>query len=141
MKILLLQNIKNVGKKDEIINAQDGYARNFLIPKKLGVPATEKTLHEKSAHELKALEEIKKLETLKSKLTKEIFALSIKTGKDGSVFDAIHNAKVESTLAAKGYKNVKVILERPIKTLGEHVVPVDLSNGIKGAIKIKIVSN
>ncbi len=140
MKILLLQSIKNVGKKDEIINASDGYARNFLIPKKLGVPATEEALHEKNAHEIVASAEIKKLEALKAKLGKEIFALGIKTGKDGSVFGAIHGAEIETMLATYGYKNIKAVLERPIKTLGEHSVEVNFGHGIKGVIKIKIAS-
>ncbi len=141
MKILLLQSIKNVGKKDEIINANDGYARNFLIPKKLGVPATEKAMHEKTNLEAVMSAEIKKLESLKAKMGKEIFTLTLKTGKDGSIFGAIHAVEIESALAAHGYKNMSAELERPIKELGEHVVLIDIGHRIQGAIKIKIVSS
>ena len=115
MKILLLQSIKNVGKKDEIINANDGYARNFLIPKKLGVPATEKAMHEKTNLEAVMSAEIKKLESLKAKMGKEIFTLTLKTGKDGSIFGAIHAAEIESALAAHVYKNIVAELVRPMK--------------------------
>lgn len=138
MKILLLQSVKNVGKKGDIVNASDGYARNFLIPKKIGVSATEKTMHEKSTHDTEGAAMIKKLETLRENLKKETLTLTIKTGHDGSIFGAIYARDVESALAAKGFRNVKIILERPLKSLGSHEVSLDLGNGVKGLVKITL---
>lgn len=138
MKILLLQPIKNVGNKGDVVNAHDGYARNFLIPQKLGIPATEKIMHEKTTHDAEGVAATKKLEALKEKLKKETLVLNIKTGKDGSVFGAIHAQDVEAALAAHGYKNVTAILERSLKSLGTHEAPLDFGHGIKGTINIKL---
>lgn len=141
MKILLLQSVKNVGQKGDVVNAHDGYARNFLIPKKLGVLATEKAMHEKIADETKMAAMVRHLETLKEKIKKETLVLNIKTGKDGSVFGSVHAQDIEAALAARGYKNVVALLERPLKSLGDHKASLDFGHGIKGIVKIKIEPN
>ena len=98
MKVILKQDIKGVGKKDQIINASDGYATNFLFPKKLAVPADKTNMGElqsrKSSEEFRKEEERKKAIKQKEEIEKNILTLKVKTGENGKLFGAITSKEV-----------------------------------------------
>ncbi len=144
MKVILLQDVKKQGKKDQIINVSDGYANNFLIKNKLAVPATpdaKKTLNHDLA--LKETEEenfISECNQLKEKLIKENFEFKVKTGKEDRVFGNISAKQIHEEISKKGYKIDKkcIHVTNPIDSLGTHMVEVELHKKVKFNIKITL---
>ena len=146
MKVILLDNIKGVGKKDEVINASDGYARNFLFPKKLAVEANAENMakikgkqdsisHKKEMEKEDAKKIVEKLKTIRPKM-------KIKTGENGKVFGGV-TAKDISEILNKDYNiNIdkkKIDLKESIKTLGVTKVSVKLYEGVIGEITVDII--
>jgi len=146
MKVILLDNVKGVGKKDEIINANDGYARNFLFPRKLAVEANNENLsrlkskldsneHKKMTEKAEAQELSKKLE----KITLKIF---VKPGENGKIFGGVTAKELSEQLKSQYNFNIdkkKFELKETIKTIGIFTVTVKLYEGIVGKIKVEIV--
>lgn len=147
MKVILLENIKGVGKKDEVINASDGYARNFLFPKKLAVEANAENMtklrgkqdsasHKKEVEKEEAKKIAEKLKTIRPKL-------KVKSGENGKVFGGI-TAKDIADVLDKEYKikidKKKIELKENIKVLGTTNVNVKLYEGVTGEIKIDVIS-
>ena len=144
MKVILKQDIKNVGKKDEIINATDGYARNFLFPKGLAVPADNTNLNElklkqKSVANQKAkdLENSKKLaEELKTKTV----TIKVKAGENGKLFGGVTSKEISSAL--KDQLNVdidkKKILTDIIKQEGIYTIDLKLLEGVTATVKVHV---
>lgn len=150
MKIILLQDIKGLARKFDIKNVKDGYARNFLIPQGLAKIATDKTVKElefKKAVWQKEEQEIKnKLEILAKELAAQEFKFTLKTGKKGEVFGSVSKEDIKTLMATnintkyhEYLKDIKINLERPIKTLGEHQVEIDLEKGVKINIKVSVL--
>lgn len=147
MKVILLDNIKGVGKKDEVINASDGYARNFLFPKKLAVEANNENMAKLKAKEnsnqyKKSVEkeEAQKLaETLKGVLLK----INVKAGENGKIFGSITSKEIADNLKVQ-YKieldKKKIDLKEPIKTIGTSSVNIRLYEGVNGTLRVQIVS-
>ncbi len=146
MKVILLDNIKGVGKKDEVINASDGYARNFLFPKKLAVEANSENMTKLKAKEnsnnyKKSMEkeDAQKLaETLKSILVK----ISVKTGENGKIFGSITSKEIADSLKEQHKIELdkkKIDLKDPIKTVGTFSVPVKLYEGVIGTLRVQII--
>ena len=125
MKIILLQDVKGQGKKGEVIDVNEGYARNFLIKKGLAEAATASKLNDltqkKSAAEFHRAEEVK-------------------AGSQGRVFGSVTGANIADALQAAGYNvdKKKVVLTSPIKTLGEYDIELKLLEGITAKIKISV---
>jgi large subunit ribosomal protein L9 len=140
MKVLFLENVKKVGRKSEIKEVNDGYARNFLIPQKLAVIATSEVLAKQTDQEEHSRAELERLKKTKVDLEKEIFNFKVKTGKDGSIFSSVTKEDIKKELLVR--KNIEVgaiLLDRPIKSLGEHAVEIDLGQKILAKIKVNIV--
>ena len=145
MKVILLDNIKGVGKKDEIINANDGYARNYLLPKKLAVEATNQNLsllkgkQDSNAH--KKAEEKKEAEIIKEKISKITLKIQVKAGANGKIFGGV-TAKEISDQLKKQYNididKKKIDLKETIKTLGVFKINAKLFEGVIGTINVKI---
>lgn len=139
MKVLFLKDVKKVGRKSEVKEVNDGYGRNFLIPEKLAIMATPEILSKQKDSEKHELAELEYLKKIKVALEKEVFSFKVKTGKDGSVFSSIDKKNISDKL--KQEKNItveKVMLDRPIKTLGMHVVDVILGQNIMTKIKLEV---
>lgn len=145
MKVILLSDIKNVGKKDEILNANDGYARNFLFPKKLAVEATPDNL--KKLKDKKDSEAHKKeLDKQKAKEIAEIINklelnLKVKAGENGKIFGGITAKEISEELKKQSNIEVdkkKVALTETIKTLGRFSVDIKLYEGIIAKLTIDI---
>lgn len=145
MKVILLDNIKGVGKKDEIINANDGYARNYLLPKKLAVEATNQNLsllkgkQDSNAH--KKAEEKKEAEIIKEKISKITLKIQVKAGANGKIFGGV-TAKEISDQLKKQYNididKKKIDIKETIKTLGVFKINAKLFEGVIGTINVKI---
>jgi len=140
MRIILLREIKGLGNKFDIKQVKDGYARNFLIPQGLAKIATEQTIKELEAQKAawsKEEQEIKnKLETLAEELSGQEFKFTLKTGKKGEIFGSVTRDDIKNKLSMP---NIEVNLERPIKTLGEHQVEINLGKGVKVNIKVSVL--
>ena len=141
MKVLFLENVKKIGRKSEIKEVNDGYARNFLIPQKLATPATNEVIAKKADENAHSKAQVEHLKKTKTNLEKEIFNFKVRTGKDGSIFSSVAKEDIAKELLVK--KNIKVervLLDRPIKSLGEYAVEINLGQNILAKIKIRVTS-
>ena len=147
MKVILLDNIKGVGKKDQIINASDGYARNFLFPKKLAVEAYNENLAKlKAQNESKAFKkETEKNEAsqIAEKINKITLKITVKAGENGKIFGSITSKEIAESLKEQ-YKievdKKKIDLKEPIKSLGSVLVDIKLYEGVIGTLKVQLIS-
>lgn len=144
MKVILLDDVKSLGKKGEIVNVNDGYARNFILPKKLGLEATGKNLNDlklKKANEEKiAKEQLAQAQELAKKIEAGEIKLSIKVGEGGRAFGSVSTKEIAAAVKEQlGYDvdKKKVQLKDAIKALGTHEVPVKLHP--KVAAKLKVI--
>ena len=140
MKIILLQDIKNLGKKFEVKEVKNGYARNFLFPQKLAVAATAAALKnltkQKEQWEVQHQKFIQELKEEAKKLEGETLIFNLRIDQKEKVFGSVSKNDIEKALEEKGFKNFTLCLEKPIKILGDHLVAVDLKEGIETKIKI-----
>ncbi|WP_317366541.1 50S ribosomal protein L9 [uncultured Tyzzerella sp.] len=145
MKVILLEDVKGVGKKDQIINANDGYVKNFLLPKKLAVLADKNNLTKMD--NIKKIEDAKKQEEYDNALAlgKEIEAktlqMNVKLGNNGKLFGTVTNKEISTALKEQAGIEVdkkKIILSSPIKTLGEKEVSVKLHPKVTVTLKVTI---
>jgi len=147
MKVILLQDVKGVGKKDEVINAADGYVRNFLFPRKLAVEATKQNLAQlekkqagAKAQKAKELDEAK---ILKSQLEGETITLALKTGGGDRLFGSVTNKEVAAAIFAELDLNIdrkKITIPNAIRTLGSHKAEVRLHTDVTAIINLSIAS-
>ncbi|MCJ7834681.1 50S ribosomal protein L9 [Cuneatibacter sp. NSJ-177] len=145
MQVVLLQDVKALGKKGDVVKVNDGYARNFILPKKLGVEATAQNLNQlkqQKAFEAKqAAEQLAEAQALGAELEKKCVKLAVKVGEGGRLFGAISSKEIVQ--AAKDQCGLeldkkKVVLPEPIKTLGTHLVPVKLHKDVTANLKVVV---
>lgn len=143
MKVILLEDVKSLGKKGEIVNVSDGYARNMILPKKLGVEATPKNLNDlklqKANAEKVAQENLEAAQAFAKELeTKEII-LTLKTGEGGKIFGSVSTKEISEAAKAQLDLDIdkkKLQLPSPIKCLGVTNVPVRLHPKVTGSLKV-----
>ncbi len=140
MKVVLLQDVRGIGRRNELKEVADGYARNFLFPKKLAVLANEKNLAEKEKHDEQSAAELRQLQAVAAKISKDSFVFTVKAGVKGEVFGSVTKHDVEVALKEKGYANFQPLLDHPIKSLGKHQVEIDLHRGVHAKMNIEIKS-
>ena len=145
MKIILLQDVKALGKKGEIVNVNDGYARNFILPKKLGIEATGKNLNDlklQKANEEKIAQQIlDDAKELAKKLEAGKVDLAIKIGEGGRAFGSVSSKEIAVAVNEQmGYDidKKKIQLKDAIKTLGTHTVPVKLHPKVTAELKVVV---
>lgn len=145
MEVILLQDVKTLGKKGDKVKVNDGYARNFILPKKLGVEATAKNINDmklQKANEEKIAKEIlEQAQAFAKELEEKVVVLKIKLGKDGRTFGSISTKEI--SIAAKeqlGYDidKKKLHLAEPIKNMGTFHVPVKLHPKVTGELTVKV---
>ena len=147
MKVILLNDIKGVGKKDQIIEASDGYARNYLIPKKLAVEANNDNMNKLKAkqdsNKYKKDMERKEAEEIANKFKGIMLKVRVKAGENGKIFGGVTSKDIADGLK-KDYNitidKKKVMLNDTIKTLGTVVVDIKLFEGIIGKLKVDIIA-
>ena len=147
MKVILLDNIKGVGKKDEVINASDGYARNFLFPKKLAVEANSENMsklnNKKEANNYRKDLEKQAAEETAKKLKGILLKVNVKAGENGKIFGGVTAKEIADTLKAQANIEVdkkKIELKEQIKTLGTFSVNVKLYEGVTGVLKVDVLA-
>lgn len=144
MKVILLQDVKKLGKKWEVKNVSDGYARNFLFPKKLAKIASEEALRELkemiNQQEEVATEELQELEDTVASIDGYELELQEKADESGKLYASIKKDKIAKALKSKGYKVKKdsIKLNDPIKETGEHDVSLEFDHGLEAEIKVII---
>lgn len=145
MKVILLQDVKKQGKKDDIIEVSDGYATNFLIKNKLAVQYTKTSknilneeLDKRFEDEARLIEECK---IIKEKLEKKEFKINLKSGKDGKLFGTVSTKFLADELKKQGYSidKKKIELKNKIDTLGVHEVKIQLHKKVCATLRIQIV--
>lgn len=145
MKVILLQDVKGSGKKGDVINASDGYARNFLLPKKLAVEAnagnmTELNNHKASVEHKRAVNRDNSAE-LKERLEKATIVISAKTGDNGKLFGKVTSMDIEKAVKDQlgiEVEKRKIQLPDALKTIGEYEVVIKLFEDISAKVKIVI---
>jgi large subunit ribosomal protein L9 len=144
MKVILLQDIKDIGKKYDVRNVADGHARNFLIPKGLVKPADEQSLKwlglQKEIMTKKAEEELKTAQELASGMEGMEVSLPVKIGEEGQLYESITPQKISERLKELGFevKKSQVILENPIKEMGEFPIKIHFDHNLESEIKVII---
>ncbi len=147
MKVILKADIKGVGKKDEVINAADGYARNFLLPKGLAVEANSENMSKlKAKNDSKAYKKEQEREEAK-KVAEKLAGIQLKVpvqaGENGKIFGGV-SAKEIADLLKKNYNievdKKKIDLKETIKTLGLRTVTIKLYDGVIGNLKVDVIS-
>ena len=143
MKVILLEDVKSLGKKGQIVNVSDGYARNMILPKKLGVEATSKNLNDlklrKANEEKVAQENLDAAKAFAEELSTKEVILTVKVGEGGRTFGSVSSKEISE--AAKKQLNLeidkkKLQLENPIRNLGVTNVPVRLHPKVTGSLKV-----
>ena len=143
MKVILLEAVKSLGKKGQIVNVSDGYARNMILPKKLGVEATSKNLNDlklrKANEEKVAQENLDAAKAFAEELSTKEVILTLKVGEGGRTFGSVSSKEISE--AAKKQLNLdidkkKLQLENPIRNLGVTNVPVRLHPKVTGSLKV-----
>lgn len=143
MKVILTEDVKSLGKKGEIVNVSDGYARNMLFPKKLGVEANAKNINDlklKKAHDEKvAKENLEAAKAFKEELETKQVTLAIKVGENGRTFGSVSTKEIaEAAKEQLGYDidKKKMQLSSPIRELGTTLVPVELHPQVTAQLKV-----
>lgn len=145
MKVILQQDVKGIGKKGELKDVSDGYARNYLLPRKLAVEATPANLKAHAAQqkskEKKRAEELEEAKQLAKKLAEENIIISAKAGEGGKLFGAVTNKQIAEALAKKKYKidRRKINLEEPIRSLGVTQVQLKIHPEVTVTIQVQVV--
>ena len=146
MKIILLEDVKNLGKRAEVKEVSDGYARNFLFPHALAKPATASNLKELEQTKVRSEKEDEALKKRLAEIARIIedrhLEFSMKTGETGVVFGSVTKEMILKGLRGVGWlgkERVEITLDHPLKTLGDHTVEVDLKKGIRAKLKVVLL--
>lgn len=145
MKVILLQDVKSLGKKGEVVDVNDGYARNFVLPKKLGAEATGKNMNDlklqKANDEKKAKELLEAAQAFAASMEKEEVIVSIKAGEGGRTFGSVSTKEIAAAYKEQNGKEIdkkKIQLPEVIKTFGVFEVGVKLHPQVTGKLKVKV---
>ena len=146
MKVILLEDVKALGKKGELVEVNEGYARNFILKKKLGLEATAKNLNDlklkKANAEKVAKEQLEAAKVFAEELKEKVVTVKIKTGEGGRVFGSVSTKDIAA--AAKSQLNLdidkkKLNLQEPIRMVGTVIVPYKVHPQVTGELKVKVV--
>lgn len=147
MDIVLLEDVKTLGKKGQVVKVSDGYARNYILPRKLGVEATPKTLNElklqKANAERMALRQYEDAKTLGEKLGASSVTVAIRAGENGKAFGSVSGKEIAKAAADQlglDLDKKKLVLPEPIKVLGTHEVPVKLHKDVTVKLTVNVVA-
>ena len=144
MKVILLKSHENMGNVGDVVNVKNGYARNFLIPNKIASPATEKNIKDLNlfikSQEIKEAKDRTNMELLLKQLNKLTIKLSLQAGEEDKLFGSVTSQMIVDELLKEGYTVDKkeILLDDPIKSLGNHFVEISLGFELKAKLKIKI---
>lgn len=145
MEVILLEDVKSLGKKGEIVKVNDGYARNFILPKKLGVEKTDKAMHDlklqKAAEARKQQEILEEAQALAKKIEEGSIVLKIKGGEGGRTFGSVSTKEIVGALKEQLKVEIdkkKLQLAEPIRNFGTYHVPVRLHQKVTAEVTVKV---
>jgi large subunit ribosomal protein L9 len=145
MKIILLEDVKTLGKKGDIINANDGYARNFILPKKIGIEATPKNLNDlklKKANDDKvAARLLQEAQDFAKEMEEQTVTVKMKAGEGGRTFGSISTKEIAAAYKEQHQKEIdkkKIVLPEAIKSFGVYEVKVKLHPQVSGVLRVKV---
>ena len=147
MEVILRQTVDNLGERGEIVKVADGYARNFLLPRKLALPATDANKkwveRERKITEARDLEEKGAADAIAARLNALELTITRKTGENDQLYGSVTNADIAELLATKGFEidRRKILLPDPIKALGENTVPVKLHRDVTAQLRVTVAKD
>jgi large subunit ribosomal protein L9 len=145
MKVILLEDVERLGRRGAVLNVANGYGRNFLIPRKLAVPATAANMKfaevQNKKVQVQEAKEEKSASELKSELEKVSITIPMKSGESDVLFGSVTSANIAEALEKEGYTIDKrrIELEEPIKRLGDYHVSVKLHRNVAAEVKVSVV--
>jgi large subunit ribosomal protein L9 len=145
MEIILRDHVDHVGRRGEIVKVADGYARNYLLPRKLALPATEanrkRVERERKIAEAHEAEERAAAEAIAVRLTALELSIARRVGENDQLYGSVTNADIGDLLKQKGFEidRRKILLPDPLKTLGETMVPVKLHRDVTAQLRVQVV--
>ncbi len=146
MDVILLEDVKTLGKKGQIVKINDGYARNYVLPKKLGIEATAKNLNDlklqKKREEKEAAEELAAAKELAAKIEECTVTVSMKTGEGGRTFGTVSTKEVAEEAKKQLGLDIdkkKMKLDEPIKSLGTYIILVKLHKDVSAKLTVRVV--
>ena len=146
MDVILTENVKNLGTIGEVVSVKPGYGRNFLVPQGLAVESSEAKLKELEHHKRQLNRKAEKLSQEAADVKARIEAVECtfvhKASEEGKLFGSVTSMEIAESLAAQGIEidRRKILLEQPIKELGEHAVDIKLNAGVNATVKINVIS-
>ncbi|MDX9820821.1 MAG: 50S ribosomal protein L9 [Syntrophales bacterium] len=146
MKVILKQNVESLGKTGDIVKVADGHARNFLIPRGLAMEANVKSIraveHDKALILKRAAKEKEKAEALRDRLSGVSVTISRRSGEQDKLFGSVGAKDIEQALKDHGVEidRKDIVLDEPIKSVGEFAVKVKLSQGVSAEVKVSVVA-
>ena len=145
MKVILLEDVKNLGKKGQLVEVSDGYARNYIFAKKLGLEPTSKNLNDlklQKAHEDKlAAQRLEDAKAFAADLEKVQVVLKLKTGEGGKLFGSVSSKEIAQAAKEQFHLEIdkkKLVLPNPIRAVGTTIVPVKLHPQVTGELKVVV---
>lgn len=145
MKVILLQDVKSLGKKGAMVEVSEGYARNFIIPKKLGLEATPKNLNDlklKKAHDEKvAAENLAEAKALVAEFEKSSVTVKIKVGEGGRSFGSVSTKEISDAIKSQLGKDIdkkKIVMKDAIKAIGSFTVKIKLHPEVQAELSVKV---
>ena len=147
MKVILLKDVENIGKKDDIKNVAKGFARNFLFPKKLAEPATKETIKElekqKLLEEQEAEQELKTTQEIVSKIDGLEIEIPAKADEEGKLYGSINEIEIIKIFKVKGFeiKKKQIKIPQPIKEIGEYPITILFDHGLEAEIKLIVTKS
>jgi large subunit ribosomal protein L9 len=148
MEVVLLQDVKSLGKKGQVVKVNDGYARNFILPKKYGIEATPKNLNDlklKKANDVKLAEEkLEEAKELAAKIGDASITLSMKAGTGGRAFGSVSSKEIANGIKSQLKYDIdkkKLVLADPIKSFGSHEVSIKLHKEVTAKLTVKVVES
>ena len=145
MKVILIQDVKSLGKKGQIVEINDGYARNFVLPKKLGLEATPKNLNDlklkKQNDEKVAAENLAEAKAMAEKLAGLTVKTAVKVGEGGKTFGSVSSKEISEELEKQYNVKIdkkKIVVKDPIKAVGNYTVAVKLHPEVTGELKVTV---
>jgi large subunit ribosomal protein L9 len=146
MEVILRQHVDNLGERGQIVKVADGYARNYLLPRNLALPATEGNKRhverERKIMETRESEEKGQAEAIASRLSAVEVTIARRVGETDQLYGSVTAADIADFLKVKGFEvdRRKLVLADPIKTIGEHTVPLKLHRNVTVPLKVKVVT-
>ena len=145
MEVILRDHVDHVGRRGDVVKVADGYARNYLLPRKLALPATDANkrwiARERKISEAREAEERVAAEALADRLVALDVTIARKVGDQDQLYGSVTNADIAEVLAGKGFEvdRRKILLPDPLRALGESMVPVKLHRDVTAQLKVTIV--